>query len=61
MVRLEIVDDGRGFELAHLTWSPTQQGWGVITMTERIEALGGQCWIESSPGKGTRIIVEVAQ
>jgi len=33
--------------------------WGLITIRERAEAIGGQVKIESEPGKGTRIIVEL--
>jgi signal transduction histidine kinase len=35
-------------------------GWGLITMAERAEAVGGRCRVESQPQQGTRIIVEVA-
>jgi len=30
-------------------------------MTERAEAVGGHCRIESRPQQGTRVIVEVAR
>lgn len=49
--RLLISDDGRGG-----TISP---GNGLKGMRERIEALGGRLFVESSPGKGTRLEIEL--
>jgi len=53
--RLEVVDDGVGFD-------PAQVGeghFGLTQMKERVLARGGQFRVESAPGKGTRIIAEV--
>ncbi len=58
-VRLVIADDGIGFEAAHSTQIGARQSWGLLTMTERAEAVGGRCWIESVPGGGTRVIAKV--
>jgi signal transduction histidine kinase len=33
---------------------------GLLMMTKRAEAVGGSCQIESQPGRGTRLVVEVA-
>jgi len=56
-LRIQVQDDGRGFD-------PAQAGhdghYGLRFMRERVEKLGGQLQIESSPGAGTRITVEVA-
>jgi signal transduction histidine kinase len=30
-----------------------------MTMSERAKAVGGQCTIESQPGKGTWVVAEV--
>jgi len=52
---LEIADDGVGFE-------PTLRGghgYGLRGMRERAERLGGTLHIESSPGGGTRVWLEV--
>ena len=67
-LRLVVADDGVGFapsttlraSPAHLAEPDGDRGWGLLTMTERAEAVGGRCRIESSPGQGTRVIVEVA-
>ena len=55
-VALEIVDDGVGFDLG-TTWS--RGGFGLRGMAERAARLGGQLAVESRPGKGTRVRVEV--
>jgi PAS domain S-box-containing protein len=59
-VRLVVADDGVGFNLAHLVPPDGHRGWGLITMAERAEAVGGCCRIESQPQQGTRVVVEVA-
>ena len=56
-LRLEVIDDGIGFDPDNLP--DTELGWGLLTMQERAEAIGGQCRIESRPGQGTKVIVEV--
>ncbi len=60
-IRLAIADDGVGFEPSHSAGLLGRQGWGLVTMTERAEGVGGHCRIESRPGQGARIVVEVAR
>ncbi len=50
-------DDGVGFDSGHMVSSGS--GYGLTTMKERIETLGGQIAIESSPGTGTRISFKI--
>jgi len=38
-----------------------QKGWGLTTMSERAKSLGGSFDIESRPGHGTRVVVEVGR
>ena len=54
VVLVEVVDDGRGFEPASV-----REGVGISGMRERASALGGRLKIESSPGRGTSVKVEV--
>ncbi|QOX63173.1 histidine kinase [Anoxybacterium hadale] len=49
-----ILDDGIGFEV-----NRGECGVGIPSMEDRIKMLGGNFRIESTAGKGTRIIVEV--
>ena len=46
-------DDGQGFDVLATQARPA--GLGVIGMRERLEALGGQLVIRSSPGRGTEL------
>jgi signal transduction histidine kinase len=52
---LEIVDDGVGFEPALANTA----GLGLRGMRERAERLGGTLRVDSAPGAGTRVRVEV--
>jgi signal transduction histidine kinase len=50
-ITLTIVDDGVGFGV-NAAWG---RGLGLISMQERLEALGGTLRIRSEPGAGTRL------
>jgi two-component system sensor histidine kinase DegS len=52
-----IEDDGKGF-VAHES-ANNNLHFGLKTMRERAEAVGGKLTIASAPGKGTRIIVDL--
>ena len=56
---VSVEDDGIGYETDKLSKSDENHGWGLITMTERALAVGGTCRVQSSPGLGTHVIVEV--
>lgn len=59
-VRLEMTDDGRGFELPqNLTELPEAGKLGLIGMHERAQLVGGKLEILSRPNAGTRILLEV--
>ena len=56
-VRLSIKDDGIGLATAE---PPDQRhGFGMGTMRERAQGIGGQLRVASRPGRGTTIRVEV--
>jgi PAS domain S-box-containing protein len=59
IIRLFVTDDGHGFDLAEVARDEKISGWGLISMRERIESIGGSLQLLSEPGKGTRIIVEI--
>lgn len=61
LIRLIIADNGLGFEVEDLVEPGEKQSWGMLTMAERAEAVGGCCRIESQSGQGTRVVVEVAR
>lgn len=56
-VLVTIEDDGTGFDPAARSLEPP--GLGLISIRERTAQLGGTFQIESAPGQGTRLTVEV--
>lgn len=59
-VLLVVEDDGAGFDpQAAMDPLSPRPAWGLIGMKERAEGLGGSMVIDSRPGAGTRITVEV--
>ncbi|OAI41645.1 hypothetical protein AYO40_02835 [Planctomycetaceae bacterium SCGC AG-212-D15] len=59
-VRLEVRDDGAGFEVADALNRAAQGGsLGLLGMRERVELLGGQVDIESQPEHGTSVRVRL--
>jgi signal transduction histidine kinase len=58
--RVEIEDDGKGFEPASVS-EPQEsgRGLGLLGMRERLDLFGGRIQIESSPGQGTRVVLTV--
>ena len=56
---LTISDDGAGFDPQMLGQMGHPPGLGLLTMRERIEFAGGKFSLQSAPGKGTRIRVEI--
>ncbi|HUW38361.1 MAG TPA: cache domain-containing protein [Rhodocyclaceae bacterium] len=54
-----ISDDGAGFDPNMLAQGRKTHGLGLLSMRERAEAIGGRLTLESAPGKGTRIRVEI--
>jgi len=51
-IEASVKDDGIGFDLAQVEKGP---GLGLKGMRSRIDKLGGELAIESSPGKGTKL------
>jgi two-component system nitrate/nitrite sensor histidine kinase NarX len=56
-VRIEITDDGRGFDVGGTLLG--REGFGLHTMQERIELVGGTLSIESAAGQGTKVVAVV--
>lgn len=51
---LEVDDDGRGFDP-----ETTRRGDGLSNITQRAEALGGRCSLESAPTQGTTVRLRI--
>jgi signal transduction histidine kinase len=57
---LRIEDDGKGFDVdKRLKTMSNERRMGLGNMEERVSLLGGTMRIQSRPGKGTRIVIEV--
>ncbi len=56
-LHMVIGDDGLGFDPSATDRKPRK--FGLVSMRERAEGLGGQLAIESQRGRGTRILVEL--
>jgi len=52
-LQVTIEDDGKGFDATRV------RGLGLIGMHERVSQLGGELKVNSDPGKGTRISVDL--
>ena len=58
-VRLEVSDDGVGFDPNVLRSSGERRGFGLFGMEQRARLLGGSLEVTSGKGEGTRIEVLV--
>ncbi|GFG68282.1 hypothetical protein MSEN_00020 [Mycolicibacter senuensis] len=60
VARLEIVDDGVGFDtFEHPVGGDDMGGYGVLSMAERAELVGGRLNIRSRPGAGTAVTATI--
>lgn len=57
VLRVQVADDGAGFDPEHQ--SVRSRRLGLTSMYERARSVGGRLTIESSPGSGTTVRVEV--
>ena len=58
-IRMEIKDDGKGFEVERVLFAKRYKRLGVLGMRERVEMVGGSFAVESAPGKGTTIRAQI--
>ena len=60
IARLEIVDDGIGFDtFEHPLGGDEMGGYGLLSMAERAEIVGGRLHIRSRPGAGTAVTATI--
>ena len=55
---ITVEDDGRGFDPSRMG-QDGQEHFGLQTMRERAESVGGDLQISTQPGQGTRLTVQL--
>jgi signal transduction histidine kinase len=61
IIRISIEDDGDGFDFSNVKFSVDDlSGFGLFSIRERMEHFGGNFDVESKPGQGTRITLEMS-
>jgi PAS domain S-box-containing protein len=58
-VRVVVADEGAGFDPAALDAARAPAGLGLPSVRERLELVGGRLEVESAPGEGTQVTVEL--
>jgi PAS domain S-box-containing protein len=53
LISVEVADDGKGFDV-----NKKRKGIGISNIINRVESFNGNVTIESSPGKGCRILIQ---
>jgi DNA-binding NarL/FixJ family response regulator/anti-sigma regulatory factor (Ser/Thr protein kinase) len=57
-LRITVLDQGLGFDPDSVRSSGTSsRGFGLFSIRERLDLLGGELEIDSAPGKGTRVML----
>ncbi|MDH4208820.1 MAG: GAF domain-containing sensor histidine kinase [Anaerolineae bacterium] len=54
-----VVDEGQGFDPAHAQGRELGRHLGLRTMRERAESVGGTLTVESQPGEGTTVVLQL--
>jgi two-component system nitrate/nitrite sensor histidine kinase NarX len=60
IVTLTVADDGSGFDPDRLG-EALDHGFGLASMRERVEQIGGTLAVQTAPGQGTRVEVRLQQ
>jgi len=58
-IKMEITDDGQGFEVEGVMSEKKPKRLGILGMKERIEMVGGSFYVESAPGQHTTVRVKL--
>jgi PAS domain S-box-containing protein len=57
---ITVADDGIGFDAATVLFSGRPCGFGLFSIREQLEGLGGSLDIDSKPGRGCRAVIKIA-
>jgi PAS domain S-box-containing protein len=59
-LRVTVTDNGVGFDIQRLNWGTERSaGLGLFSVRERLEHLGGCLGLQSAPGQGTTVTLEI--
>jgi signal transduction histidine kinase len=59
-IKISIEDDGSGFDPQEFSTGETsKQSFGLQIMRERVQYINGELKIDSEPGKGTKILIQI--
>ena len=59
-VHIDVVDLGVGFRVPRLAAERLEsRSFGLLSVQERIEGIGGKMTIDSTPGRGTRVLLAI--
>ncbi|PYT79663.1 MAG: hypothetical protein DMG40_15025 [Acidobacteria bacterium] len=58
-VQLRIKDNGKGFAVKQQCSAPESKRLGLLGMQERVCLVNGCCTLQSAPGRGTTVTVEI--
>jgi len=59
MLKCSIEDDGKGFDIRATQSDRKRRGLGLSGMRERLNAIGGTLSIDSAPGRGTKLLIQL--
>jgi signal transduction histidine kinase len=59
LVRCSVCDDGGGFDVPTVLARKGDGSLGLLGMQERLHAVGGSLQIQSSPGRGTSLLIKI--
>lgn len=58
-INVHVKDDGIGFDLDKVMSDKDREGYGLISMRERVQLLGGDIHINTAPGEGASINLSI--
>jgi PAS domain S-box-containing protein len=58
-IRMIVADDGRGFDADGISSPGSESGFGLFSIRERVKSFNGGMHVESGPGKGTVVTIEL--
>jgi two-component system, NarL family, sensor histidine kinase DegS len=59
VMRMKVHDNGKSFQVERVLFAKKMKRLGLLGMRERVEMVGGSFAVESGPGKGTTISVQI--